>query len=296
MVIRSHDDRPPRAGAQRVTRTTSAPKVRPERGTTLHAELLLVGRDLLRGRVAETNARPLAARIAEIGGLIHRVTVVDDTTRAIGRALREALERNPHLVVTTGGLGPAADDVTLEAVAEVLGRPLTPNAKAREHVEAAYSRLARAKVVRNAAITLARDKLCRAPVGSVVLANPRGVAPGVIHRLPGGTAIVCLPGTPAQARAVFEAALDELHDLPHRRRLAQREVEAPTADESEVRPIVDRIAEEYPGVWISSRPSSGTKGSPVLVLLETVAATEGDANAALDVVQRRLLQLASGSK
>jgi molybdopterin-biosynthesis enzyme MoeA-like protein len=74
---------------------TDAPKVRPDREGPLHVELILVGRDLLRGQVEDANARFLAGRLSERGALVHRVTFVDDKLRAVAAALREALGRRP---------------------------------------------------------------------------------------------------------------------------------------------------------------------------------------------------------
>ena len=193
-----------------------APKVRPERSGAFHAELLMIGRDLLRGRVTESNAQQLAGLLAGRGALVHRITIVDDTEQAISRAMREALERNPHLVITTGGLGPAPDDRTLAAVSTALGRPLSMNQQARTLVEAAYRRLCEARLARREGLNLAREKMCKLPIGSFPVPNDKGIAPGVVCRLPGGAAVICLPGTPREARAVLEQTLQLLRSLPHR--------------------------------------------------------------------------------
>jgi molybdopterin-biosynthesis enzyme MoeA-like protein len=273
-----------------------APKVRPERSGRLHAELLLVGRDLLRGRVTEANAQQLAGSLARRGALVHRITVVDDTEQAVARAVREALERNPHLLITTGGLGPAPDDRTLVAVSTVLGRPLTLNHQARAMVESAYQRQREAGLVKRDGLNLAREKMCKIPVGSLPVPNDKGVAPGVVCRLPGGAAVVCLPGTPREARSVLEQALQLLKELVPHGRTMLREIEAPTADESELPPLLERLTQEYPNIWISSRPvGSGRRGSKVVVMLEASAATEAEAEQIIENATGRLLALAAGS-
>jgi len=274
-----------------------APKVCPERSGSFHAELLIVGRDLLRGRVGESNAQQLAGLLARRGALVHRITVVDDNEHAIGRAIRESLERNPHLVITTGGLGPAPDDLTLSAVADVLGRPLCVNQSARSMVESAYQRLCEAKVARREGLNEVREKMCRLPVGGVPVPNDKGVAPGVICRLAGGAAVICLPGSPREARTVLEQALPLLKELIPQGRTVLREIEAPTADESELLPLLEQLAREYPHVWISSRPVGGGRREPrVVVLLEAAASTEADAEQALDRVTERLLAIAAGGR
>jgi molybdopterin-biosynthesis enzyme MoeA-like protein len=86
----------------------------------LHAEIIVVGRELLRGEVDDVNAKPIAAELTRRGALVHRVTVVDDLDRSVAAAVSESLERGVHLVITAGGLGPAVDDRTLEGISEAL--------------------------------------------------------------------------------------------------------------------------------------------------------------------------------
>ena len=257
----------------------------------------MVGRDLLRGRVTEGNAQQLAGLLARRGALVHRITIVDDTEQAIAKAMREALERNPHLVITTGGLGPAPDDRTLAAVSTVLERPLALNQQARTMVESAYQRLCEARLVKREGLNSAREKMCKLPMGSLPVLNDKGIAPGVVCRLPGGAAVVCLPGTPREARAVLEQTLQLLKELAPQGRTVLREIEAPTADESELLPLLEQLMWEYPYVWISSRPvGSGRRGSKVVVMLEASAATDAEAEQAIKKAMDRLLALAAGSR
>jgi molybdenum cofactor synthesis domain-containing protein len=288
----------PRTGSRRALESSRpAPKVRPQRSGPLHIELIAVGRDLLRGHVGDTNSSAIAEFFSGSGALVHRITVVDDNERVVADALREALDRNPHIVVTTGGLGPAPDDVTLPGVSQTLGQPLSVNQQAREMVEAAYQRLAKKKKVRSAGMTLAREKMCKLPVGSTAVPNEHGIAPGVLCKLPGGSAVICLPGLPDEALAVLQTALSLLHELVPRGHTARREVEAPLADESALRALLEQLTREFPGLWISSRPvKPGQQGLSVLVTLEATASTEDEAESALAGALRRLLAIAGGSK
>jgi molybdenum cofactor synthesis domain-containing protein len=272
-----------------------APRVRPARAGAARIELVAVGRELVRGRVHETNTTALARYFSDRGALVQRITIIDGRAEVIGRCLREALERNPNLVVTTGGLGPGSDDETLVAVAEVLGRPLAVHAEAKELVEAAYTSLQKRRLGRGG-LTAARQKLYSLPLGAVPVPNPAGVAPGVICRLAGGSAILCLPGIPEEMRAVLETGLPRLQELVPQFQVAEREIEAPTADESALRPILDRLATEHPGVWVHSHPvTSRRSGSKIRIRLEASAASLPEANAALDRAVKRLLALAAGS-
>lgn len=276
-------------------RYKDGPRVRPRREGPLHVELISVGRDLLKGSVRDANGPWLAERLSSRGALVHRITVVDDHEQAIEAAVAEALLRQPHLVVTSGGLGPAADDRTLSAVAGALQLPLTASPPARQMVEDAYRRLRQAGILASDAMTRAREKTCSVPVGGHPIANPIGIAPGVLVRLTGGAAVLCLPGEPDEMRAVFEAGEPLLRDLFPRRHRAVREVEAPTADESELRPLLDRLSAEYPMVFVTSRhPGFKSKGSRVVLSLEASCADRGEAESAVDCAVKRLLALAAG--
>ena len=240
--------------------------------------------------------RAIAGWVSRLGGLVHRITVLDDNEQAVATALGEALNRNPHLVITTGGLGPAADDLTLAGVATTLAQPLKVNPQARTMIEEAYQRLAQGKQVRSAALNLIREKMCRIPVNGIPVLNEQGLAPGVVCKLPGGAAVICLPGAPGEALQVLDAALPLLRELPPRVHTARREVEAPSADESLLPPLLEQISGEFPGLWVSSRPVTAGQPQPrVVVTLEATAPTEEEANTVLSGAVRRLLALAGGS-
>jgi nicotinamide-nucleotide amidase len=259
--------------------------------------LVAVGRELLRGQVAEVNTHRIAAYLAERGALVRRITVIDDDVGAVAEAVRESLDRNPHLVITCGGLGPAPDDVTLEGVARALGVPLSMSHQARSMVERAYQRLSKSRQIRSGGLNLAREKMCRIPVGSRPVENERGIPPGVICRLPGGCAVICLPGTPDEACSVLESAFPGLQELAPRSHTERREVEAPSADESGLRDLLERLSREYPRIWISSRPVLSDDGKTrVLVTLEATAPTRNEANVELGGALRRLLAMAGGSR
>ncbi len=272
-----------------------APKVAVERTGPLHVEIIAVGRELLRGRTVDANASHLAGWLSQRGAIVHRITTVDDHDRAITEALTEAIERGARLVITTGGLGPTSDDRTLGAVADALRLPLAIHPHAKQMVESSYRRLEQERVVPRAGLTPAREKMCSIPVGGEPVPNESGTAPGVIVRRPGGVTVLCLPGVPEEARAVFRAALERLREIAPRGAVARREVETPTADESSLRPILDRLAEEFPQVWVKSHAPGFRRGDGrILVTLEAGAATEAEAEAAVENALRRLLSLAGG--
>jgi molybdenum cofactor synthesis domain-containing protein len=272
-----------------------APKVRPLRTGPVRVELISVGRELLRGKIVDANAQQVARVVTQKGAMIRRITIVDDTAPSISAAVRESLERDPHLVVTTGGLGPADDDRTLEGVSDALALPMARDHSTKALVEEAYHRMKEKGVVSADGLTAAREKLCTIPLGARPVPNPLGVSPGVLVRMPGGAIVLCLPGMPEEMQAVLEAALPLLK-IDFEGEVALREIASPTADESALTPLLDRLAEEFPGVWINSRPAGSRKtGGKIVIRIEATGASREQANSTVDGCVRRLLALAAGS-
>ena len=149
-------------------------------------EIVAVGNELLLGDVLDTNSQWLCRRFTGLGARVQRVTMVGDDEAIIAGVVRGALERGARLVVTTGGLGPTEDDLTLRAVAAALGRPLVEHPGAREMVARTYAELARRGHVASAEMTPARLKMARLPEGAEPLANGVGAAPGALVRLADG--------------------------------------------------------------------------------------------------------------
>ena len=260
----------------------------------LRAEILCVGRALLRGDVGEQNARTIAQALFERGCSVDRVTVVDSAEMAVAAALAETLARNPNVIVTTGGLGPGPADQTLAAVSRVLRLPLTHHPLAQEQIERAYRRLHESGAVESGGLNRLREKLCHVPVGATLVPNALGIAPAVICRLTGGGAVICLPGAGKELRPMLAEALGVVAELGARVRFTLREVEASTADEAALAPLLERLVSEFPEVRVSTRPAS-SRGGKAIVTLETSAATEQHAESHIERAFKRLLALASGS-
>jgi molybdopterin-biosynthesis enzyme MoeA-like protein len=249
---------------------------------------------LLRGVVKDRDAAAVAGLLTARGAIVHRITIVDDSERAIEAAVTESLDRSTNLVVTTGGLGPGLDDRTMNAVSVALRRPLAINTHAQTMVEEAYRQLHSRGVIASQATNAARQKLYSIPVGGEPVANGVGMTPGVIVRLAGGGAVLALPGAPDEARSVLENALALLKDVAPHGVVARREVETPTSDESVLHPILDILAEEYPSVSIKSEAPAADRRARIRVTLETSAPTRKEAESIVEEALRRLLDLAVG--
>ena len=109
----------------------------------MDAEILTIGAELVSGQTVNTNAAYLARRLSELGIRCSRQVSVPDERAMIVRSIRESLERT-HLLVISGGLGPTFDDVTMEALAEAVCRPLRRDAAVARQVRAFCRRHQRA--------------------------------------------------------------------------------------------------------------------------------------------------------
>lgn len=171
----------------------------------MDAEVLTIGSELVSGQTVNTNAAYLARRLGELGIRCSRQVSVSDERAMIIRSVREALDRTPLLIIS-GGLGPTFDDVTMEAVAEAVGRPLRRLPDVARRVRAFCRRHQRA---------VTAQALCQAdvPSGAIALPNPLGTAPGVWLSID-QTLLIALPGVPQELRAILDASV-----LPRLRRL-----------------------------------------------------------------------------
>jgi len=156
-------------------------------------ELIVVGDELLSGRVVDENSAFIGRRLAELGLRPQRIVKVGDDGNAIVRALRGATRAG--LVIVTGGMGPTPDDRTVGAVAAFAGRRLIVHHPTLEKVRAMF-RGRRMKVPKTA------ERQAFVPQGARLLDNPLGMAPGMIIRH-GDTTFVLLPGVPVEMESIF---------------------------------------------------------------------------------------------
>ncbi len=166
-------------------------------------EIVIIGNEILNGSIKDTNSGWLAARLHELGLSLRRITTVRDDVSEISRAIREAMRRGAKWIITSGGLGPTFDDITLEAVAKAVGRKLVVNQEAVKMLKERYERLYAQGVIKDAELTRARLKMAIMPKGATALRNNAGSAPGCLVKAR-GVNIVSLPGVPRELMDIFE--------------------------------------------------------------------------------------------
>lgn len=165
------------------------------------AEILAVGSELLTPFRQDTNSLFLAGRLNDAGIDVRWKTVVGDDPADLGAVVQHALAR-ADIVLTTGGLGPTADDVTRDAVAAVLGLPLEEDARVFDAIRARFA-------ARGLPMPEANRRQALVPRGAVVMTNPLGTAPGLWIET-GDHVIALLPGPPREMQPMFETHVDPI--------------------------------------------------------------------------------------
>ena len=170
----------------------------------MEIELITIGTELLLGQVLDTHQQWLGQRLAERGHLLSRQLTVPDSGPAICGAVQAALGR-AGLVITTGGLGPTADDLTRGLLADLLARPLSHDESVVSQIETFFER-------RNRPMPESVLVQAQVPEGAMVFSNRHGTAPGLAievspnpFRVGGEPAwLIMLPGPPRELRPMVD--------------------------------------------------------------------------------------------
>ncbi len=161
----------------------------------MRAEIISVGSELLSGMKLNTNAQFLSLELRKIGIDVNMQIAVADNMNDIKKSLSDALGRN-NIIILTGGLGPTQDDITKEAVCELLGIKLVADENALEKIKSYFLKKGE-KMAQN------NSRQALIPEGSLVIKNELGLAVGSILKS-GNQCIIMLPGVPLEMKAMFE--------------------------------------------------------------------------------------------
>lgn len=171
------------------------------------AGIVVTGTEVLTGRVTDKNGPWLAERLRLLGVDVGQVVVVGDRREDLAGAL-SYLARDHDLVITTGGLGPTADDLTAEVVAEVQGAPLRLDPDLEGRIAAVVASFTAARGWGTPDDIMARGvrKQAMVPEGAHVL-EPVGTAPGLVVPAADGPPVLVLPGPPGELRPMWNDAV-----------------------------------------------------------------------------------------
>ena len=164
----------------------------------MYAEIIAIGDELTSGQRLDTNSQWISQRLGEMGIVVLYHTTVGDHLDANIQVFQAAAAR-ADLIICTGGLGPTADDLTRQALAEAAGTPLERDDVALEHIRGLFA-------WRNREMPAQNEIQAMFPAGSRVVPNPHGTAPGIDFDWPhrDGVRIIALPGVPAEMKEMWE--------------------------------------------------------------------------------------------
>ncbi len=213
--------------------------------------IVTVGNEILDGIILDTNTKWMIERLKPLGLMVKEVLVVRDDVSEIARAINRAVEDGCTFIITSGGLGPTHDDMTLKGVAEAFNLPLEVNEEGLAIVARQYKGLYESGRIESGEITEARKKMAVFPRGARPLDNRVGGAPGVLLHVK-GVDVVSLPGVPHELMWIFDNQLIP-HISEHIEGVYYEEVlSLPLRDESTLAPLIDEAMKRVPGVWIKS--------------------------------------------
>ncbi len=175
----------------------------------MRIEIVAVGTELLLGQITDTNSQWLGEHLAAAGVTSHFHQAVGDNHDRIVLAFRTALARSDGVIVC-GGLGPTHDDITRDAIAEVMNVPLRRDDSVVEAIRAMFS-------ARGREMSESNLRQADVPEGATVIPQTKGTAPGLICPV-GHKVIYAVPGVPYEMAEMFERGI--LPDL--RQRMVER--------------------------------------------------------------------------
>jgi nicotinamide-nucleotide amidase len=174
--------------------------------TAPRAAVVVTGTEMINGQVTDRNGPWVAQRLGELGMAVTHLLCVGDRPADLRSALDFLHAHGTALVVTSGGLGPTADDLTAEVVAGFAGVELELDTDMEATIAAILAGFPRLSSFDPAALLAANRKQAMVPRGATPL-RPVGTAPGLVVPVPDGPVVVVLPGPPSELRAMWPAAL-----------------------------------------------------------------------------------------
>ncbi len=243
-----------------------------------NAEIVAVGTEILLGEITDSNSVYIARQLRDIGVNLYYMTTVGDNLGRIADAVAAALER-ADIVITTGGLGPTVDDMTRQAVAEALGKPL-------EFHQSLYDSIA--ERFRGFGVSMTENNRQQAylPQAATLIENPVGTAPSFLVESARGV-VISLPGVPREMTYLMQNAV--LPYLLQRYRLGiilARILRTAGIGESSLDHLIgkDMLNEGNPSVGLAAHHGA------VDVRITAKAENRERATALLDAMQARLQQ------
>ncbi|MFX1491602.1 MAG: competence/damage-inducible protein A [Promethearchaeota archaeon] len=239
-------------------------------------ELLIIGNEILAGNTLDTNSQWLAQQLLERDLRVNQILVIEDDEELIAQAIKGSMQRQTTLLITSGGLGPTFDDQTAKGLALAAGKKPLLNPQALKMIKMRYKQLKEQGLVKTSRMTPHRKKMALLPPGAEPLPNSVGTAPAIKFQI-NSTIVFCLPGVPAELKAIFSEVL-----TPHLATLTdqtvlQEIIQVSIPDESTLAPLIDKIMDSSNGIYLKSLPTPYQTRRPPRVVITVSAPTKPEA-------------------
>lgn len=246
------------------------------------AEIISIGTELLLGQTVNTNARDLACELSELGISNYYQAVVGDNPERMETVIKQGLERS-DLVITTGGLGPTEDDITMQVCAKIAGTELVFNPKAEKWI--------RDRIVSHHYILTSNNwKQAMLPKAAIILFNAVGTAPGALFQFDyAGKSrfLAVLPGPPLEMNTMFERELKPWLRTKTSRRLQHIYIRTTGLGESRLTSMISDIIHEQSTVSIAPYAEDGE----VILRLSVMASSDQTSEELKEIFQPVLNQI-----
>ncbi len=222
----------------------------------MYISILSIGNEIVKGRTVNTNASEISSFFTSMGFRINYVLSCRDIPDDIGKSL-EFLLANSDVIITTGGLGPTVDDITISSIASHLGYELTKNEEAFKAIEFKFKK-------RGLELTPERIKMAMMPVTAGIIKNTVGTAPGMNIRHK-GKIIFSIPGVPSEMRSM----LPEISNTIGSSGMVYYSIEFQLSGvmESTISPIVKNVMEKHEDALnIKTHPESMNQSIPMITV------------------------------
>ena len=214
----------------------------------MKAVIITVGNEILKGRTVNTNFSYLGELLTYSGYDVVKGIIVRDNLNEISEAFREAFSTG-DLIISSGGLGPTYDDMTLDGFSRCFGLKLIKNPYAVDMI-----------LKKTGYMTPAREKMSRLPEGSEPLENRAVTAPGVYMEM-SGKIIIIVPGVPGEVKSIMDGIKNRIKIKGFH--YTDRSEDLHGVKESLIAPLIAELMKKYgSNAYIKTHPKIDDNGSP----------------------------------
>lgn len=172
----------------------------------VRAGVVVTGTEVITGTISDRNGPWIAERLGALGVEVAHIAIVADRAEDLAAVLRFMAAEGCDLIVTSGGLGPTADDLTAEVVARFAGAELVLDERMEERITRIIEGFGPALRYDPEAMRAGTRKQAMVPMGATTI-DPAGTAPGLVVDVPEGPTVIVLPGPPRELHAMWPQAL-----------------------------------------------------------------------------------------